>query len=428
MTTSPPTPSSCCNISTGYCFQTYGPCGTDNAGTPYTQVDDCNSQCSVPPWPSESGQPIDGPKVLCYFSDPNYGHPCYYVPGNTCPDNAKQITNCNEGYPTCCNAAYTDSTNTILSYSCTEKVNGGCPAGASPVPNCTNNSSSCTPGTFEDNYFCCYPDNGVCCDDSTFKINKSGLGVGCIDGGIPMTNCFECAALKNKQASITKKSRVMYGTVVDSCGTGSYCKWWQCPATCQGSGAACSVSGQKYSCPNGTCYIDSNGQYDNCCDACNPPPTPPPPTPPTDTTSFMSCCQNGNCAPATCPAGSYAQPSPILCCQNGKCFGGTTAGCPQGSSPVENCNKCYQHCCGPQVVNNKMINVCSPKTAAGCPVGTTSFVEDCSQCTGFVENLYCCHPDLGTCCPYKSPDGSCPYGGIPTLDCTLCPYLKYPTS
>jgi len=436
----------CCNIDTGHCYLTYGPCNTVGG---YVEKPDCSTCAFAAPPPTDSQYGLQDPKVLCCSSDPQYQYNtsvgCVYFPGTTCPENAKPVDNCHECYQSCCNVVYTDNTNTQLTFACTDKVNGGCPAGAATFSTCARGSNDfCNPDNFSAYYFCCYPDTGVCCDKLTLDPTDAAAFYGkCPNGGIPMTNCQECSKLQKSKASAAlggqqqQKNRMLYGTAVDSCSTGSYCKWWQCPATCQGTGAACSVTGQKYSCAGGTCKVDSNGLYDNCCDACNPPPTPTP-TPPTptptptpspaqtDSASFQLCCKDGTCAPNTCPAGYYAQDLPVRCCQNGKCFGALAAtGCPSGSTQVDSCNKCYQNCCIQTLVNNKLVNQCSPKTSAGCPAGAT-FVEDCSQCSGPVKQMYCCHPDLSTCCPYTSTDGSCPYGGIPTLDCTQCPYLQYP--
>lgn len=426
----------CCLSQTGSCYTTYGPCYTDSG---YTEQPDCSTCSLAAPPPVDATVPIQDPKVLCCSSDPQYQYGlsagCVYFSGTTCPDNAKPVSNCQECYQSCCNVVYTDSTNTQLTYACTDKVNGGCPAGAVPFSTCASEAGQmCSAYEFSAHYFCCYPDTGVCCDKTILDPNDIAAYNGtCPNGGIPMTNCQECKALQQSKASVAvgqpSKNRMLYRTVVDSCATGSYCKWWQCPATCQGSGAACSVTGQKYSCAGGTCIVDPNGLYNNCCDACNPPPTPPPPPPPaqTDSASFQLCCKNGACAPMTCPAGYYAQDLPVRCCQNGKCFGASAAtGCPTGSTQVDSCNKCYQNCCAQTLVNNKLVNQCSPKTSVGCPAGA-NFVEDCGQCSGPVSQIYCCHPDLGTCCPYTSTDGSCPYGGIPTLDCTQCQYLQYPS-
>jgi hypothetical protein len=384
-----------CNNLNGYCYQSYGPPKTLSVN--YTTVPDCSQCIAYPPPPPDPNQP----SVLCYTTEDintvNITQPCFYASGTNCPPNSKQVKSCNEGYKGCCSFKV-DSQNPQngLQYYCSSRGEEGCPAGASFIIECG--------GAGPWNNSCL--DTGVCCPPD-FKV----YGGTCPTGGIPLLDCTEGPYIKkggkssssNKKSSsrTNKKSRVTKKVRADAtaCPSSTYCKWWQCPAVCQGSDSTCVVPGQKYSCANGTCSIDANGKYDNCCDACNPPPSPAPPSPK--------------------PVGNN-----VNCCQNGKCFTAPNA-CPTGSTQVDTCNKCYQHCCGQQVVDNKMVNVCSPKTAAGCPAGT-NFVEDCSQCSGPVQNIFCCHPDLAQCCPYTSSDGSCAYGAVPTLDCLQCPYLSYP--
>lgn len=396
-----------CNNLNGYCYESYGPPKTSDVN--YTTVSDC-SQCMVsPPPPPDPNQP----SVLCFTTENinTMTQPCFYAQGTSCPANSKPIKSCNEGYQACCSfpLVKNEGEPNSLESSCSSKVNGGCPAGASFFPTC-NWNGQCQSGTgFTEYYNCYYPDTGVCCPPDFQTV----MGGTCPNGGIPLTDCTEGPYITNgakssanksrgNKSSGNKSSRASKRARADAtaCPSSTYCKWWQCPAVCQGSDSTCVVPGQKYSCANGTCSIDANGKYDNCCDACSPPTPPPPPPGPPPVNNKVNCCQNGKC---------FTSPN----------------SCPAGSKQVETCNQCYQYCCGQQVINNKMVKSCTPRTSAGCPAGT-DFVEDCSNCSGPVQNIYCCHPDLAQCCPYTSSDGSCAYGAVPTLDCLQCPYLSYP--
>lgn len=209
-----------------------------------------------------------------------------------------------------------------------------------------------------------------------------------------------------------------------SCPAGSYCKNWQCPAVCQGTNAPCNTPGVRYSCSGSSCVQDSNGMYDDCCQAnCTNP------TPNTCCSSMTGACGNYNGA---CPAGwsnvsscdKCQLPSTTVYCCDDKPKQCSTAqnACPANLRPIDSCTECtaplpvYVQCCDTgsgfcQQYNNS------------CPTGTSK-VSDCSQC--YVTPLPPFPPPLPvySCCLngscFKSPIG-CPSGYNVVSDCSKCP-------
>ena len=157
--------------------------------------------------------------------------------------------------------------------------------------------------------------------------------------------------------------------VMDSCPTGSYCKYWQCPSVCQGTNIPCTVSGMKFSCATGTCVQSAHGLYNNCCDACNPPPVPPAPL------TNVFCCNKatGGCTTRTaCQSNETA----VSDC--------STTSCPKPAPPPP--AQPQVHCCGPVGECNARSACLSNETQVpDCSTSSCS-PKCCDRTTGFVSN------------------------------------------
>ena len=192
---------------------------------------------------------------------------------------------------------------------------------------------------------------------------------------------------------------------------GSYCKYWMCPAVCQGSNDLCVVPGAKYSCASGSCAQDPNGLYDNCCDACNPP----------IPAATVKCCDSQyNCNTRTaCLSGETVvsdcslckKPPPpvtVSCCNN-------VTGCAQrpaclaGENQVSDCSQCQEvKCCDVQY------RTCST-AYNNCNIDNNLVqVPNCDVCT---NSQYCCD-GKGGCYNELTNNNTCDTGEIKVQSCS----------